>query len=58
MIWTTDTISNKETGQEIAIPVQVTSYIVNGKIAMIAHYYDQLNVVMSMGYTLQPPSKE
>ncbi|CAM4404891.1 nuclear transport factor 2 family protein [Zobellia nedashkovskayae] len=58
MVWTTDTISHKETGQEIAIPAQVTCILENGKIAMMAHYYDQLNVMMSMGYTLQPPSKE
>lgn len=58
MVWTTDTISNKKTGQEIVIPAQVTCILKNGKIAMIAHYYDQLNVMTSMGYTLQPPSKK
>ncbi|MBU2973766.1 nuclear transport factor 2 family protein [Zobellia sp. B3R18] len=58
MVWTTDTISSKKTGQEIPIPAQVTCFLENGKITMIAHYYDQLNVMTSMGYTLQPPSKE
>ncbi|SIP99954.1 nuclear transport factor 2 family protein [Maribacter ulvicola] len=57
MVWTTDTISNKKTGQEIAIPAQVTCVVKDGKITMMAHYYDQLNVMTSMGYTLQPPTE-
>lgn len=57
MVWTTDTISNKKTGQEIAIPAQVTCVVEDGKIKMMAHYYDQLNVMTSMGYTLQPPTE-
>ena len=57
MVWTTDTISNKKTGQEIAIPAQVTCLVENDKITMMAHYYDQLNVMTSMGYTLQPPTE-
>lgn len=58
MVWTTDTISNKKTGQKIMIPAQVTCFLQDGKITMMAHYYDQLNVMTSMGYTLQPPSQE
>ena len=57
MVWTTDTISSKETGQEIAIPAQVTCVVEDSKITMMAHYYDQLNVMTSMGYTLQPPTE-
>ncbi|SFR56441.1 MULTISPECIES: nuclear transport factor 2 family protein [Maribacter] len=57
MVWTTDTISSKKTGQEIAIPAQVTCVVEDGKIKMMAHYYDQLNVMTSMGYTLQPPTE-
>ena len=57
MVWTTDTITSKKTGQEIAIPAQVTCLVKDGKITMIAHYYDQLNVMTSMGYTLQPPTE-
>ena len=58
MVWTTVTVTIKESGKEIAIPAQLTCFIEKGKITRIMHYYDQLNVAQSQGYTLQPPSGE
>lgn len=53
--WGTTTITDKESGTKVSIPFQITSLVENGKIAVMNYYFDRLNVMENLGYTLTPP---
>lgn len=53
--WGTTTISDKESGTTVSIPFQITSLVENGKIAVMMYFFDRLNVMENLGYTLTPP---
>ncbi len=53
--WGTTTISDKESGTKISIPFQITSLVENGKITRMMYFFDRLNVMENLGYTLTPP---
>lgn len=53
--WGTTTITDKESGKTVSIPFQITSLVENGKIAVMNYYFDRLNVMENLGYTLTPP---
>ncbi len=55
--WGTNTITNKQTKNQIVVPFHTASLVEDGKIVFIRYYYDILNVATSQGYTLTPPKK-
>ncbi len=47
-----------QNGKEITLPFQSTSQVSNGKIDTNRIYFDNLAVVMALGYTLTPPEEK
>ena len=46
-----------ENGKDISLPYQVTARVANGKIEMSRIYYDNMAVLVALGYTVTPPKK-
>ena len=57
LVWGTNTVTDKEGKNTVTIPYHNACFIVNGKIARIHYYYDNLNIMTAQGFTLTPPSK-
>ena len=55
--WGTNTITEKKSGKDIAIPYHIVARIENGKIVFLRYFYDMLNIATSQGFTLTPPKK-
>ena len=47
-----------QNGKDIELPFQFTALINDGKLAKSAIYFDNLAVVLELGYTLTPPKTE
>lgn len=54
--WGTNTLTNKASGQIIAVPYHTASRMENGKITFIRYWYDMLNILETQGFKVTPPS--
>ncbi|MDT0607093.1 nuclear transport factor 2 family protein [Croceitalea rosinachiae] len=55
--WGTNTITNKNSGNQTPIPYHTASMVADGKIIAIYYFYDVMNVMENQGYKLVPPSE-
>lgn len=57
LAWGTNTVTNKETGENIFIPFHSVNLVQNGKIVMMRYFYDMLNIIENQGFTITPPTE-
>ncbi|MFS4417095.1 nuclear transport factor 2 family protein [Maribacter sp. 2307ULW6-5] len=57
LAWGVNTLRNKETGKEVAVPFHLAALVDQGKIARLNFYYDTMNIMTSQGYSIQEPTK-
>ncbi len=55
--WGVNTLTEKETDKKIQVPYHTSCLIENGKITEMYFYYNRLNIVKNLGYTITPPTK-
>ena len=57
LAWGVNTVTNKATGVDIAIPYHTANLLVEGKIVAMHYFYDMLNIMESQGFTITPPAE-
>lgn len=54
--WGINTLTNKASGQIIAVPYHTASRMENGKITFMRYWYDMLNILQTQGFKVTPPA--
>jgi len=57
LTWGTNYITDKQTGKLSTVPYHIAFLVAEGKITGIFYYYDSLNVIKSLGYSVTPPAE-